>query len=286
MRRGLGYKEDGGVINLKNLVPGVTPFHEEPCGIIFHANCLDIMKLMPDNCIDLTVTSPPYDNLRTYRGYSFDFESIARQLYRITKKGGVVVWVVGDETVNGSESGTSFRQALFFKETGFNLHDTMIYEKVNFANPSHNRYHQIFEYMFVFTKEYLKTFNPIKDKINKWEGCFGKNTWRNKEGVMIERAKPKHRKFGMRTNIWKLKTAGQENICQPIIHPASFPEKLAQDHILSWSNPGDLCFDPMLGSGTVAVAAKELGRRFIACEIESTYIDIAVKRLRQGVLNF
>ena len=91
------------------------------------------MARMPDGFIDLTVTSPPYDNLRAYSGYSFDFEAVAKELYRVTKQGGVVIWVVGDATIKGSETGTSFRQALFFKEIGFNLHDTMIYAKNSYV---------------------------------------------------------------------------------------------------------------------------------------------------------
>ena len=96
---------------------------------IFNEDCLNTMRAMPDGVIDLVITSPPYDDLRNYKGYSFDFESIAKELFRVVKEGGVVVWVVGDATVDGSETGTSFRQALFFKEVGFNLHDTMIYMK-------------------------------------------------------------------------------------------------------------------------------------------------------------
>ena len=157
---------------------------------IYNEDCLDTMAKMPDNFINLTVTSPPYDNLRQYNGYSFDFESIAKELFRVTKQGGVVVWIVGDETVKGSETGTSFKQALFFKEIGFNLHDTMIYQKHNFSNPSSNRYHQIFEYMFVFSKGKPKTFNPIKDRKNIEAGkigCWGKNTVRQSDDAINSR---------------------------------------------------------------------------------------------------
>ena len=140
---------------------------------IYCENCLDTMYQMPDGFVDLTVTSPPYDNLRTYNGYSFDFESIAKELYRITKQGGVVVWVVGDATVKGSETGTSFKQSLFFVDCGFNLHDTMIYSKTGMKNPSNTRYHQTFEYMFIFSKNKPSTFNPIKDRKNKYVGIHG-----------------------------------------------------------------------------------------------------------------
>ena len=132
---------------------------------IYNENCLDTMARMEDNFIDLTVTSPPYDNLREYNGYSFDFENIAKELYRVTKVGGVVVWIVGDATKNGNEYGTSFKQALFFKECGFNLHDTMIYRKLNYLPITTNRYEPQFEYMFILSKSKLKTFNPIKKQI-------------------------------------------------------------------------------------------------------------------------
>ena len=149
-----------------------------------HGDCLEIMKIMPSDSIDLTVTSPPYDNLRTYNGYTFNFEGIAQELYRITKQGGVIVWIVGDATINGSETGTSFKQALYFKEIGFNLHDTMIYQKPNFSavGALKTRYAQVFEYMFILSKGKLKTFNPIKDKKNKCFGNVGRGTIRQKDG--------------------------------------------------------------------------------------------------------
>jgi DNA modification methylase len=244
--------------------------------MIHNENCLDTMALMPDGSIDLTVTSPPYDNLRDYNGYSFDFEPIARELYRVTKDGGVVVWVVGDATINGSETGTSFRQALFFMSLGFNLHDTMIYQKHNFSNPSSNRYHQIFEYMFVFSKGKPKTFNALKDRPNVEAGkigSWGKNTSRQVDGTMVERSRKVNTEFGMRYNIWRMKTEMKP------LHPAPFPEALAEDHILSWSNAGDLVYDPFLGSGTTALCARRLGRNYVGSEISEEYCLVAKARL-------
>ena len=245
---------------------------------IYNENCIETMARMPDGLIDLTVTSPPYDNLRTYQGYEFDFEPIARELYRVTKDGGAVVWVVGDATVNGSETGTSFRQALYFKEIGFNLHDTMIYEKANFSNPSTTRYHQIFEYMFVFSKG-TPTFNPILDVKNIYGVCFGQNTSRQKNGEMKVTKKNEAREWGMRKNIWRMNTVGQDSVCQPQPHPAAFSEDLACDHIKSWSNEDDLVYDPFMGSGTTALAAHSLGRRWIGSEISAEYVEMANKRL-------
>lgn len=243
---------------------------------IYHGECSQIMKTFPDNCIDLTVTSPPYDNLRNYNGYSFDFEGIARHLYRVTKKGGVIVWVVSDETINGSETGTSFKQALYFMKCGFNLHDTMIWEKPGFANPSNNRYHQVFEYMFILSKGRPRVFNPIKDRKNKWGAHkhFGVHTGRTKNGDLVRKKdKQQEGDYGQRFNIWKIKTASQENVCKKIKHPAVFSEKLANDHILSWSNKGDLVLDPMVGSGTTLKMAIENNRNYIGIDISKKYID-------------
>ena len=244
--------------------------------MIYNENCLDTMARLEDGSIDLTVTSPPYDNLRLYNGYSFDFEAVAKELYRITKDGGVVVWIVGDATVNGSETGTSFRQALFFKEIGFNIHDTMIYQKHNFSNPSSNRYHQIFEYMFIFSKGKPEIFNALKDRPNVEAGkvgSWGKNTSRQVDGSMVERKRKVNTEFGMRYNIWRVKTEMKP------LHPAQFPEELARDHILSWSNPGDVVYDPFMGSGTTAKVAIETGRKYLGSEISSEYWEIAQKRI-------
>lgn len=260
----------------------------------YNEDCLETMSKIESNTIDLTITSPPYDDLRTYNnkvgsnknefnGYSFDFESIAKELYRVTKKGGVVVWVVGDATHNGSETGTSFRQALFFKEIGFNIHDTMIYMKNNFSNPSSNRYHQIFEYMFILSKGKPNTFNSIKDRKNIYGGqvgSWGKNTVRQKDGTMKENTKKVIEEYGQRYNVWTYKTSknGQEDEIA-YQHPAIFPIDLAKDHIISWSNEGDLVYDPFMGSGTTAKAAKILNRNYLGSEINQEYIPIIDKRL-------
>lgn len=243
-------------------------------------------EYLADESIDLTVTSPPYGSIRDYGGHTWSFESLAKELYRVTKQGGVVVWVVGDETIDGSESGASFRQALFFVSIGFNLHDTMIYEKNNFANPSSNRYHQIFEYMFVLSKGTPKTFNPVKDKINAYAGQsnWGKNLHRQKDGSQIEHAKRIVNPLGVRNNIWRYTTsygfAGDTNAYD---HPAVFPEALARDHILSWSNEGDTVFEPFLGSGTTGKMAVILNRNFVGFEIHAPYMEIARERIDKAL---
>jgi len=248
---------------------------------IYNENCLDTMLRMPDNFIDLTVTSPPYDNLRDYNGYSFPFEEIAKELFRVTKQGGVVVWIVGDATINGSETGTSFRQALYFKEIGFNLHDTMIYEKAGMSMPSSNRYHQVMEYMFVFSKGKPKTFNGLKDRKNRWTSSFGNSSTRQKNGELEKKGKIEFDEYGMRFNIWRYANGAGfgQNDDIAYLHPATFPENLCGDHILSWSNEGDLVYDCFGGSGTTAKMAHKLKRNWILSEISSEYVQIAKKRI-------
>jgi DNA modification methylase len=242
-----------------------------------------VLSDFPDACIDLTVTSPPYDNLRLYNGFIWDFEALARQLYRATKPGGVVVWVVGDAVINGSETGASFRQALGFIQIGFRLHDTMIYEKNGMtANPDKNRYYQKFEFMFIFSKGLLVTFNPIEDRENKWPGSFGRKHFRGKDGELVKAEKIVCRPVGRRFNIWKYNTGAGYTTKDKYAfeHPAIFPEELARDHILSWSNPGDIVLDPFIGSGTTAKMAKETGRNFIGIDISAEYCKLAEKRIR------
>ena len=251
------------------------------CGL-----CQTVMATLKEESVDLTVTSPPYDNIRDYKGYCFeedDFKEIVKQLYRITKKGGVVVWVVGDATMKGSETGTSFRQALGFMEGGFKLHDTMIYEKNTSSFPAQRkgkRYTQIFEYMFVFCKGKIKTGNLICDKANKWAGHtnWGKNTQRGKNGELKETKDIKPvPDFSPRNNIWKYNVGKGFNSSdkESHKHPAIFPEKLAEDHILSWSNEGDVVLDPFMGSGTTCKMAKKNGRKYIGIDMSEEYCALA-----------
>lgn len=247
----------------------------------------EITKEFPDEFIDLTVTSPPYDNLREYNGYSFKFEEAANELFRITKTGGIIVWVVGDATINKSESGNSFRQALYFIDLGFKLHDTMIYEKNGSSFPARrdgNRYSQIFEYMFILSKNGPpKTVKLICDKENRWAGftTFGKSTYRDKDGILKNREQKPVPDYSPRNNIWKYNTGKNYSTKddEAFNHPAIFPEALAQDHILTWSNEGDLVLDPFSGSGTTIKMAKMLNRHYIGIDISQDYNDIAQKRL-------
>ena len=258
---------------------------------LYCENCLDTMAKMPDNFCDLTVTSPVYDNLRDYNGYSFEFEKIAQELYRITKNGGTVTWIVNDPYVKGSRSLTSFKQAIYFKEQcGFNIHDVMIYQKSGFNFPANNRYHQVYEFIHVASKGKPKTFNPIMDKKNAYPGqkAHGKHRGANENDCVdmskIVKAKPAG-EYGKRYNVWYVKVGGGHVAAEKIAHkhPAIFPESLAGDLITSFSNPGDLVYDPFVGSGTSAKMAKILNRNYIGSDISQEYIDIAKERIN-GIL--
>lgn len=247
---------------------------------IYNLDCLEGLRRLPESSVDLTVTSPPYDNLKSYKGYSFRFEDIANEIYRITKDGGVVVWIVADATIKGSETGTSFKQALYFKELGFNIHDTMIWNKGSFSavGSLKYRYAPVFEYMFVFSKGIPKTFNPIKDRENKWAGTKNHGTVSLQDGTTKAKSNSKIiPKLGQRFNIWDIPQQRQwgENR-----HPAPFPESIARDHILSWSNAGDVILDPFMGSGTTAKMALLCDRNYIGFEISKEYTDMAINRLK------
>ena len=240
------------------------------------------LKKLPDNCIDLTVTSPPYDDLRDYDNYTFDFETIAKELLRVTKDGGVLVWVVGDATINGDETATSFKQTLFFKQIGFKLHDTMIYQKEGFtAKPDSTRYWPAFEYMFVFSKGKPTTINFIKDRKNKWGNHRKSGYVREQNNEVTRRKEANINVFGKRQNIWSYKTGFNLSTKDEMAfeHPAIFPEPLAKDHILSWSNEGDLILDPLAGSGTTLKMARLLRRNYVGIEISPKYCEIINKRL-------
>lgn len=249
----------------------------------YNENCLDTMQRMEDGFIDLTITSPPYDNLRTYNGYSFDFESIAKELYRVTKQGGVVVWVVGDATIDGSETGTSFKQALFFKECGFNLHDTMIYHRQGcFPMDNHHRYYQDFEYVFILSKGKPNTFNPIKEQsIRKPKTkIYKRKLVENVKGSTLASGTSNGNKsLG---NVWYIPSGSTTSTNDKIAfsHPAIFPEKLVYYHMKTWSNENDLVYDCFMGSGTVAKTAICANRNWIGSEISKEYCDIIDERLK------
>src|SRR6185295_4925402 len=241
-----------------------------------------VLERFDEASIELVVTSPPYDDARTYGGTKtpeWDFEAIARQLYRVLRPGGVLCWNVNDMVVNGSETLTSCKQKIFFVEQcGFRCHDTMIYEKANFSHPERARYHQVVEYIFILSKGAPRTFNPIKDKLNATAGCIGNlgvNTFTERDGSKSERTKKLTAEFGMRHNIWRGKTRGQEEMCEELKHPAMMPKWLARDLILSFSNPGDTVLDPFGGSGTTGQMAHENGRHAILIDRNPDYCALA-----------
>jgi site-specific DNA-methyltransferase (adenine-specific) len=248
----------------------------------YQMDCLDGMKRLEDNYIDLTVTSPPYQNLRTYNGFSFDFNQTAKELFRVTKVGGIVCWNEGDSVENGSETLVPFEHALYFKSIGFNVHDTMIYQKKNFSHPEKNRYHSVFEYIFILSKGKPKTFNPIKDRKNLTGGAIGNlgvNTFTERDGSKSVRSKKITAEFGMRHNVWLGNTRGQEDMCVELKHPAMMPRWLSRDLILSWSNQNDIVLDPFAGSGTTLEESKKSFRQFIGFEISEKYCQIIDKNL-------
>ena len=246
---------------------------------ITQGDCLDLLPRVESRSVDMVMTSPPYDSLRVYKGYSFDFEGVARELYRVVKPGGIVVWVIGDATQNGSETGTSFKRALYFKNIGFNLHDTMLFHKINYIPLTHNRYEQAFEYMFCFSKGRPKTFTPIRIPCKSagkraihafYQSPAAETCTSHGNGGFVRPDKQS-------SNIFSY-VVGNEKTG----HPAVYPLALAVDQISSWSNPGDIVLDPFFGSGTTGVACQQLSRNFIGMEISPEYCEIARGRLRAG----
>lgn len=248
---------------------------------IFCEDCIDTMRNMPKSYVDLVVTSPPYDNLRDYNGFTFDYQKTVDGLFRVLKPGGVVVWIVGDATIKGSKTGTSFRQALCFMDAGFRLHDTMIWHKGSFTavGALKTRYAPVYEFMFIFSKGRPKTFNPIKDRKNKYANHRQKKCFRERNGDMTRNYNTGRfvAEYGQRFNVWEI----PPNRRNQTGHPAVFPESLVRDHILTWSNAGDVVYDPFMGSGTTALAAIKQGRSFMGSEISSEYCEIATARLKK-----
>lgn len=251
--------------------------------MILHGDSLEVLKTLDANSVDLTVTSPPYDNLRDYSGLTFEaFKTVALELFRVLKPGGVIVWVVNDQTINGSETGTSFRQALYFKEIGLNLHDTMIWQKCGIAFPETTRYYPQFEFMFVFSKGKPKTINLLCDRPNKESGRKLASTDRQKDGSTKPSSHTRTnpggktvKAIGIRYNVWQMHNHSRKITS----HPAPFPEALAEGHILSWSKEGDTVLDPFMGSGTTIAVAKKCKRNFIGIELDQNYFEIAQKRI-------
>ena len=255
---------------------------------IHNENCLDTMARMDDGLIALTVTSPPYDDMRTYEGIAFtpdEFKKIAAQLFRVTSPGGAVVWVVCDQVNDGDESGSSFRQALGFKAAGFKLHSTMIYEKPPPGAIGDTRsYWRSFEYMFVLSKGRIKTINLLYDRKNNNCSKPRQTTFRRRDGTMTSKRHTGQGQYGRRTNLWKYPRGGSHSTRDKIAygHPAIFPERLAQDHILSWSDETDIVYDPFCGSGTTCKMAMLNRRRYIGSDISANYCRIARTRIEDA----
>ncbi len=262
-------------------------FTQQVLDQIIHGDCLDVMGTFETESIDMVLTSPPYDNLRSYKGYVFPFEDIANELLRVVKHGSVVVWVVGDATINGSETGTAFRQALYFKEIGFNLHDTMIFKKRNpIPQIYRKRYNNEFEYMFVFSKGQVRVHNQIMvDCLHAGLELNG-TTYKNYSKSEQKRSKianpVKNQKI--KGNIWEYVVGKNLEDQDAKDHPAPFPCALARDHIYSWTNAGDIILDPMCGSGTTCRVAKQLERHFIGIDISPEYCELSKNRIKNAII--
>jgi len=265
----------------------MKPYYEDIACQIYLGDCREILPTLGK--VDMVLTSPSYDGLRDYGGYVFDFEKTAQSISVLD--GGIIVWVVGDQVVKGSESGTSFRQALYFMQLGYRLHDTMIYQKCGCPYPDPLRYDQIFEYMFIFSQGKPKAVHLIQDKKNAYQGFKTARLHgdRQTDGTVKENSAYRNnpnktvKEYGNRENIWRIKNC--DNSVDRNGHPAPFPMRLATDHITSWSNAGDTILDPFMGSGTTLRAAKDLNRKAIGIEIEEKYCEIAAKRLGQEVFD-
>lgn len=251
----------------------------------FDLYCGDNLKATKEwissDSVDMILCSPPYGKIRDYKGFAFDFEALSTELLRVLRPGGMMCWVENDQYEKGGRSLLTFEHSLYFKKIGFNIHDVMIFEKHNFSNPSQVRYHQIYEYIICASKGKPKTFNPIKDKPNKWAGktAWGNNTKRQKDGSFVVKPKVVYADFGMRSNIWRVQVGKRDK--DSIIaykHPAVFPLELAADLIKSWTNEGDVVYDPFAGAGTTLIAAKELKRGFVGAELSREYCEIAKER--------
>lgn len=263
----------------------MKPYYNSDEYTLYNENCLDYLKTLPDNSLKFVITSPPYDNLRNYNGYSFDFESIAKELSRVLQTAGVIIWNVSDATVNGSETGTSMRQALFFMDCGLRLHDTMIYEKKNPmpASKSSKRYHQAWEYIFCFSKGTPDTFNPFMVPA-KYGHVQANMKHRGKDGE-LNYTKTKRNSHTKVRNIFSYTIGGGHSSTdkEAYGHPALMPEKLAEDQILTWTNPGDTVYDPFNGAGTSGKMAVKNQRKYIGTELSTEYCDLSKIRIENVI---
>lgn len=260
----------------------ITPFYQDGSVTLYKGDNCDVMGTLPSQSIDLVLTSPPYDDLRTYGGHTWDFYGVAWQLKRVLKDGGVIVWIVNDATTDGSETGTSMRQALHFQQIGLSLYDSMIFRKQPPPPLNDPRYRQEWEYCFILSKGKPKSVNLITEECIL-AGHINRGTVRNESDALSRKhgeGKP-YNETKPRGNIWAYAVGTESN---PFSHPAIFPESLAKDHIVSWSDPGDIILDPFSGSGTTCRAAKDLGRYAIGVEINGPYCEAASVRMRQEVL--
>ena len=265
----------------------MMPVYDDGTAQLYHGDCTVVLPTLSQKA-DLILTSPPYDNLRKYGGNTFDFTSVADACINSMAEGGILVWIVADATIDGDETGSSFRQALYFKEHGLVLHDTMIYRKLGGpASGTKTRHKNGFEYMFVFSNGKPKTVRILEDKITKYPEPDRQVTRRQPDGTLEYGPRGVVPEVTLRDNVWEYSPGFRKSAENPIAHnhPAIFHIALAKDHIRTWTAPGDLVIDPMVGSGTTMRAAKDLNRLAIGIEIHSDYIDVIKERVSQQVMD-
>ena len=250
---------------------------------IYQGESVEFMRNnIPNNSIDMVLTSPPYDDLRDYDGFEFDYEMMLDEIYRVLKDGGVCVWVVGDSVIDRRKQLSPFKQATYANMIGLKLYDNIIYHKTTPSPPHKDRYFNTYEYMFVFFKgDKPKCIKLLADRKNKTAGRFtGSITRREQCGKLTRKDGVYIGNYGIRDNIWSYDVGNNKTTKDKFAyqHPAIFPEKLAEDHILSWTNEGDIVLDPMCGSGTTCKMAKLNNRRFIGIDISKEYVELSKER--------
>lgn len=259
-------------------------FGEFELNEIYCIDCVEGMKKIPDNSVDIVVTSPPYDGIRDYNGFNFDLHETGRGLIRILKEGGIVAMVIQDQTKNFGKTLTSFKTIIDWCDNiGFKLFECVIYRKHGSEGAWWtNRFRVDHEYMPIFLKgEKPQYFNKENLKVPSIHGgkvMTGSGS-RRTDGKTNARVTRPINTMKCRGTIWNYLMAGDKD---PIKrqHPAPFPDQIPLDFIECFCPPGGVVLDPFMGSGSTAVAAKKLNRKYIGFDTSEEYIKIAHARLR------
>jgi hypothetical protein len=257
---------------------------------ILLGDALEILSRIPAGSIPLTLFSPPYDGIRDYgKNWSLDYKTLGRLLFGATCDGGVCAVVIGDGTKDFAKSLTTFRWAVdWVDNTGWRLFECCIYSR--HGNPGAwwtQRFRVDHEYILIFFKgDRLRCFDKTALMIpSKHAGKVYSGTDRLTNGG-FKKIEPKAvNDLKCRGTIWGYATSNSEGNRTKLEHPATFPDRLADDLIHCFSKPGDLVFDPMCGSGTTCVMAAKAKRDYLGIEINPEYHSIAMKRIQAEVTN-